>query len=304
MIRRIRPTPDGILALALVFALAGCRSLAVNAIGNAVADTGSNYSADDDPELIGEAVPFGLKTMEGLLESAPRHKKLLFATCSGFTQYSYGWVQQEADFTEATSLARATELRARARKLYLRALSYGFRGLEVDFPGFREKLRQDPQAALAVTRKEHAPLLYWTAVSWAAAMALKINDSDLTADQSLAESMARRALALDEGYEAGSIHDFFISYESARASVGGSRAEARRHLERALALAHGERAFPYVSFAESVSVGEQNRKEFQDLLDKALAVDVSRPSPYRTANLLSQQRARWLLGRTDELFIE
>jgi hypothetical protein len=135
-------------------------------------------------------------------------------------------------------------------------------------------------------------------------MALKINDSDLSADQSLAEAMARRALELDESFEAGSIHDFFVAYESARASVGGSRTEARRHLERALSISNGRRAFPYVSFAESVSVGEQNKKEFQELLDKALAVDVSQPTPYRTANLVAQKRARWLLGRTDELFIE
>jgi len=165
---RIRPT-----AFVLALALPGCsvRSLAVNSIGNALAEGGSSLSTDDDPELVGQAAPFGLKTMESLLESAPRHKKLLSASCSGFTRYSFGWVQQEADFTEATSLARATELRDRARKLYRRALEYGFRGLEVDFPGFREKLRQDPKAALAVTRKEHVPLLYWTAASWAAACA-------------------------------------------------------------------------------------------------------------------------------------
>ncbi len=292
------------VAVAVALLLPGCRSLAVNSIGNAVAESGSNYSADDDPELVGDAVPFGLKTMEGLLESAPRHKKLLYATASGFTQYSFGWVQQEADFTEATSLARATELRDRARKLYLRARDYGFRGLEVDHPGFRERVTQDAAAALAPMRKKDAPLLYWTAASWAAAMALRINDSDLSADQSVAAAMAERALQLDEDYEAGSIHDFFISYESARASVGGSRAEARRHLERALAIADGRRAWPYVGFAESVSVGEQNRKEFRELLEKALAVDVSRPVPYRTANLLAQKRARWLLARADELFIE
>jgi predicted anti-sigma-YlaC factor YlaD len=302
MIRR-RIHPAGLVAVFL-FIVPGCRSLAVNAIGNAVADSGTNYSADDDPELIGQAVPFGLKTMEGLLQSAPRHKKLLAAACSGFTLYSYGWVQQEADFVEGTSLARATELRGRAQKLYLRARDYGFRGLEVDHPGFRDKLRADAGSALREMRKEDVSVLYWTAASWAAAMALKINDSDLSADQSLAEAMARRALELDESFEAGSIHDFFVAYESARASVGGSRAEARRHLERALELANGRRAFPYVSFAESVSVGEQNKKEFQELLDKALAVDVSQPTPYRTANLVAQKRARWLLGRTDELFIE
>jgi hypothetical protein len=156
------------LPLAVAALLPGCsiRSMAVNKIGDALADTGSNFAADDDPELVGDAIPFGLKTMEGLLESAPKHKGLLLAASSGFVQYAYGWVQMEGDMTEEKDLARATELRERARKLYLRARDYGLRGLEVDFPGLREALARDPKAALARTKKVHVPLLYWTAMGW------------------------------------------------------------------------------------------------------------------------------------------
>jgi len=292
--------------LVLVLALPACslRKIAVNSLGNALANGGPNLASDEDPELVGDAVPFGLKTMEGLLLESPRHRGLLFATASGFTQYAYGWVQLEADFVEAQDLAKATVMRNRAQRLYLRALDYGFRGLEVDYPGLRERLRQDPEAALARMKKESAPLLYWTAAAWGAAMALKINDSELSADQRLAEALARRALALDETYGAGAIHDFFIAYEAGRSSVGGSIEKARRHLDRALQIAGRRRAFPYVSFAESASVSQQNKQEFKALLEQALAVDVSRPSDYRLANVLAQRRARWLLSRTDELFVE
>jgi predicted anti-sigma-YlaC factor YlaD len=298
--------PLAAFAILLTLALPACsiRSLAVNALGNALAKGGPNLASDDDPDLVGDAVPFGLKTMEGLLLEAPRHKGLLSAAASGFTQYAYGWVQLEADFVEAQDLARATAMRNRAERLYLRALDYGFRGLEVDFPGLRERLRRDPEAALARTRKEHVPLLYWTAAAWGAAMALRINDSDLSADQKLAEAMARRALLLDETWEAGAIHEFFISYEAGRASVGGSIDKARGHFDRAVRIANGRRAFPYVSFAESASVGQQNKQEFKALLEQALAVDVSKPSDYRLSNVLAQKRARWLLSRTDELFVE
>ena len=292
--------------LVLVLALPACslRTIAVNSLGNALAKGGSNLGSDDDPDLVGDAVPFGLKTMEGLLLESPRHKGLLSATASGFTQYAYGWVQLEADFVEAQDLAKATTMRNRAERLYLRALDYGFRGLEADFPGLRERLRRDPETALARTRKEHVPLLYWTAAAWGSAMALKINDSDLSADQKLAEAMARRALLLDEAWEAGAIHDFFISYEAGRASVGGSIEKARGHFDRALQISKGRRAFPYVSFAESASVVRQDKPEFKALLEQALAVDVSKPSDYRLANVLAQKRARWLLSRTDELFVE
>src|SRR5262245_5014726 len=117
--------------------------MAVNSLGNALAEGTSNYARDDDPELIGEAIPFGLKTIEGLLDTSPRHKGLLFAAASGFTQYAYGFVQQEADFVESKDFERATHMRARARKLYRRAMGYGMRGLDVDVPQFETRLRTD-----------------------------------------------------------------------------------------------------------------------------------------------------------------
>jgi predicted anti-sigma-YlaC factor YlaD len=302
----LRPTWRIALAATLVVCLGGCsiRRAAVNKIGDALANTGSNFAADDDPELVGQAIPFGLKTMEGLLEESPRHAGLLLAATSGFVQYAYGWVQMEADLVEPKDLARATELRGRAQKLYLRARDYGLRGLELEAPGIGQALQHDPKAALAGMKRKHVPLLYWTAVAWAGAIALKVNDSELSADQGLVEALARRALELDEGWDHGSIHEFFISWEAARSSIGGSLARARGHFDKALAFSQGRRAFPYLTFAESVSVVRQDRAQFREMLDKALAVDVSRKDDQRLGNLLAQRRARFQLGRVDELFVE
>jgi predicted anti-sigma-YlaC factor YlaD len=59
-----------------------------------------------------------------------------------------------------------------------------------------------------------------------------------------------------------------------------------------------------VNFAESVCVQEQKKKEFIDLLNRALAIDPATTPENRLSNVVMQQRARWLLGRVDELFIE
>ena len=278
--------------------------MAINALGNALAEGSSNYARDEDPDLVWEAVPFGLKTIEGLIEEAPRHKGLLTAACSGFVQYGYAKVQQDADFVEATDLARATALRARARKLYLRALGYGWRGLEVDFPGLRQRLRAEGAPALSRTRREHVPLLYFTGLSWFAAISISKDDSELTADQGQAEMLMRRALELDETFDRGALHDFFISWEGRGESVGGSYEKARAHLERAQALAGGHRVSAYVNFAETVAVAKQDRKEFDALLRRALEVDPGAVPDMRLATMVYQKRARWLLGRADELFVE
>lgn len=287
--------------------LSGCslRLVAVNAAGNALASGGSGWAADDDPELVRDALPFALKTMESLLAESPRHKGLLLGACSGFTQYAYAFVQSEADLIEDTDLAAATAMRARAGRLYLRARDYGLRGLEVDHPGLRQALLQDPRAAVArVKGREEAGRLLWTAMAWGAAISLAKDNPDLVADLPVTAALARRALELDERFGGGAGHDFFIAYEGGRpAAAGGSAERARQAFERAVALSGGKRAAPFVAYAETVCVAAQDRTEFERLLNLALAIRVDSPGPDRLANVLAQRRARWLLARIDELFI-
>ena len=153
-------------------------------------------------------------------------------------------------------------------------------------------------------KKKHVPLLYWTAVAWAGAIALKINDSSVSADQSIVDALARRALALDPSWELGSIHEFFVSWEAGRSSIGGSMEKAREHYARTLELARGRRVSPYITYAESICIPEQNKAEFTAALHKALEIDATKPSDERLANVIYQERARWLLDRVDEYFIE
>src|SRR5205085_12247439 len=99
-----------ILDLAVVTALSRCsiRQYALNNVSDALANGGSVFAADDDPELVRGAAPFSLKLTESLLAENPRHQALLVAAARGFTQYAYAFLQQEAEETEDSDLARAT----------------------------------------------------------------------------------------------------------------------------------------------------------------------------------------------------
>jgi predicted anti-sigma-YlaC factor YlaD len=292
-------------AMALSLAACSIRMLAINSLGDALASGSmSTFARDDDAELIRDAVPFALKTIESLIEQSPRHQGLLTAATSGFTQYGFAFIQQEADYVEAQDLDRATRMRARAKKLYLRAVEYGLRGLELDNPGFRDRINTAPDTALAKTTKKHIPLLYWTGAAWAAAFAVDVNDSELSIRQTAIEKMMRRALALDNTWEKGALHDFFIAWEAGHASAGGSMAKARDHFARATRVSGGQRLSPYVALAESVSISENNRKEFEAVLNEALAIDINKAPDQKLANIISQRRARWLLGRIDDLFVD
>ncbi len=295
-----------ILLLAAFLFLLSCspRAYVYHRMADSVSGGGELFGADDDPDLIRDAVPFALKAEEYLLSENPEHRGLLLSLCRGFTQYAAAFVWQEA--VEARDRGTAAAEKERARHLFLRAMEYGVRGLSVAVSGFRERLAEDPRKAAALAGPEEVPLLYWTAAAWSLAIASSPNVPSLLADLPRCEALMRRALELREGYDAGAIHEYFVAFEGGRPeAMGGSAERARRHFERAMELAAGKRISPLVTYAETVSVRTQNRAEFLDLLGRALSFDARKgPSAYRLANLVAQRKARWLKGRVDELFLE
>lgn len=294
-----------IVLTAILFLGPGCsiKDYTTRAMAEALSESGTVYASDEDIELIGEATPFALKTMEMVLADQPEHHRLLVATARAFTQYAYLYVEWPADQLEDRDVAAAYQQRSRARRLYLRARDYGLRALETVSPGVSSRLRRDPETALSDATPAEVPALYWTGVSWGAAIALGKDDPHLLADLPLVEALITRALELDESFDRGSIHVFLIRYEMSRQLMGGDAiARARKHCERAVEISDGKRSAPYVALAESVSVTTQDRSEFEATLGQALDVDPQSVPELKLENLVMQARAHWLLQRADYLF--
>lgn len=294
------------VALCILF-LGGCslRHLAADHLGNALAEGGAAFSSDDDPELVRDAAPFSLKLVESLLDERPQHRGLLLAATRGFTQYGYAFLQQDAEEAEDRSIAESRRLEERARRLYRRARNYGVRGLALGRPGFERNLQADPRRAVAAVPAADVDLLYWTAAAWGALIGLSKHHPESLAELPIVEALIDRALELDESYERGAIHTFLIGYEAVRQGAPGDPAErARRHFVRAMEISGGGDAAPLVALAEAVCVPQQQRGEFEALLERALGLDPDRDPSNRLANLVAQRRARWLLSRTGRLFTE
>lgn len=279
----------------------GCslRTLAVNQVGNAIAAGGSTFASDDDPQLVGDALPFSLKFMEALLAESPEHQALLVATARGFTQYAYGWVAPAADETNDTGG------RARSARLYLRARDYGLRALSASIPGIRSRFGSDPKAAVAVARRRDVPALYWTACAWGLAISANREDPEMLADLPAVDALISRAAELDPSYDDGAIDAFLVTWEATRSGVSKeAEKRAREHFDRAVRLSAGHSAEPFVAAAEALAVPAQDRREFEALLRRAMDVSLDARPERRLANIISQRRAAWLLVHADDLFVE
>jgi len=295
---------------ALVFqatALSGCsfKRYAINTIGDSLSEGVSVYETDPDIDLIGEALPFSLKLLETLLAESPKHKGLLLSACKGFTLYSYVYVQQEAEMEAGNDLARQRAMNLRARGLLLRALDYGVRGLDVAHPGFRDAFAKSTRGALKTMKRGDVPMLYWCATALGLAISSSRGDAEMIARLPEVDAMLARAIELDPDWQEGTLHEFKLILAGARPSMSAEdTAGIGKSYERALSLSGGRRASLFVSYAEAVCVKAQDRVAFRGMLDRALAIDPDREETLRLANHVSQRRARWLLGRIDDLFLE
>jgi predicted anti-sigma-YlaC factor YlaD len=293
-----------LLGIALVgAAVAACSParMVADLAGKAMVGGGDVYASEEDPELLMAALPFGLKTMEGLITSSPGNTNLRLAAARGFAAYAYLVQQTQGDDLSATTTERRA-LDHRVARLFLRGRDHAMAGLEARHPGFAEALRTDREAALAGTDPADVELLYWAGAAWSGAIAADKRDLALIAGLPLAAAMVQRTAALDAAFDGGAAQEFLMLYEAG--NPGGSLEAAEEHYRRAIALSGGSSAGAHVGFAEAVAVARQDRAAFHAALEAALAVDPDAAPERRLTNVLAQRKARRLLEQEHLLFID
>jgi predicted anti-sigma-YlaC factor YlaD len=305
MVRLTRALPVVFLLTPLLTGCGYIKGKAVNMVADTLAKPGDVFTRDDDPELIEGAIPFGLKLNEALLESSPKNQGLLLATCSGFTQYGVAFLERRAVVLgpAAEHHDEVVHLRQRAFKMNMRGKGYCMRAMELRFKGIEPKLVRDAETALKDVKpqKKDVPLLYWTAASWGSAISLALDKPEISIDLPVVRVLAETALALDESWNKGALHEMMISLDGQSEMLGGSPERARQHFARAVELQKGLSPGPYISLAMTVVLAAQDRAEFEKLLNQAIAIDPEKDPSNRLVILIFQEKARALLAQIDTL---
>jgi predicted anti-sigma-YlaC factor YlaD len=305
---RMGAAAGAVLALVLFSGACSIEKLALKKVAGMLSGPSSTdvFSSDNDPDFVGDALPFAIKLYETLLGSLPDHAGLRLRTGSLYIMYANAFVQTPADMTPRRELETKEYLLARAKNLYLRGRDMLFVAIEKKNPQIRQQLKERKYAeAMAPFGKEDVSLLYWTALGWVAAFS--VDPFDMTLGQTVPQTraMIERVAALEPGYGQGSLDAFYVSYYgSLPGYLGGDAAKAREHFEKAQAVAGKSDTSSLMALATTVCVKEQNAAEFKRLLEQVLAFDPDSHPQTRLVNILNLRKARWLLAHIDDFFIE
>ena len=297
-----------LLCLLPLFFSCSLNKMAMKAVSNALTGSGSAdaFTADSDPELVGDALPFAIKMYETLLSQNPDHEGLLFTTGSLFVMYANAFVQGPAERLDSVDCYEERIAGMdRAKKLYLRGYTHLSKALNYKYAGFDEATVNDNTLGpiLNKCKKDDVPLLYWTVAGGLSAYSIDVFDFDLGSNIPEWGAMIDRAYELDPDFNNGAIDDFFILfYASLPETMGGDKAKAEIHFQKALEKSRFLSAGPYVSYASSICVPAQDYVRFKENLEKALAINPDEEPSNRLVNIISQRKAKHMLDNAYEYF--
>ncbi len=308
MKKTVSSTALFVMAVLVLFPACSIKKLAMNQVANALTAESSStvFSGDNDPELVGDALPFAIKLYESLMAANPAHPGLRLRTGSLYIMYANAFLQTPALMLPENEFAAQEFNYQRAKNLHLRGRDIILDALENKYPGFKQKMQKKLYAqALRDTTKKDIPLLYWAGAGWLSAFAINPFDMDLGITLPAAAALMDRVYELEADYGGGAIHEFYILYYGSLPEyMGGSLQKARHYFEKAIAVSAGKSSTAYIALATTASVKEQKLDEFRSLLAKALEIDPELDPENRLVNILNQRKANWLLEHAGDFFPE
>ena len=297
--------------LAVIALLSSCsvKKMAVNSMAkNMSGDAAAVFMEDNDPVLVGEAFPVILKMMDMLAATAPDNSNIRSTAGSMYVMYANVWLQGKGAMLPYEEWETQKQLYGRAKKHYRRGYDYIMDSLELKHKGFKAAFASsDYDTAFTGFKKDDAADLYWGGAAVLAGVSVDVLDPDFAADRDGAIKMLFKALELDPDFGNGMLDEIMMQYYvSMPEGMGGSMEKALYHYKHGVELSGDRLVSIHVSYASTICTKKQSQEgydEFTAVLESVLERDVESVKENRLANIISQQKAAWLLENRDDYFL-
>lgn len=271
------------LALLLATGLGGC------SLSKVSANLQYGILDNDDPQLVGEALPAYMVTIDGLLASWPDDVGLLRTASSLSSAYAT---------LAVTDRERGKKYSSRALELALRAACEEEEracNLRTEaFPGFEAFIRDADEDAL--------PMLFAVGGAWAGYIQQNSDDWNAIAELARVQMLFERIIAIDPGFERGMPHLYLGVINSILPpSLGGKPEVAKAYYEQAIERSGGKNLFAKMMYAKQYARLLYDRELHDRLLNEVVAADPKAHGMTLT-NVYAQEEAKRLLAGADDYF--
>ena len=232
----------------------------------------------------------------------PDNSLLQFQASKELTTYLYGFSMNEAEELKNQDYDKGKAAYLRTHNDFVRSLNYINTSIILDYPNFLLWINGQVNNEIKF-KKKSAEKLYWAAGAYAGAIQSSNGDPEWIIQLPKIGLLLEEGMKLDSSWNFGSFYTAMISYSIIRHDAKEDKfIVAQNYFKKAVEASEGQDLSPYISYAENIAVSRQNKKEFTNMLYKALNIDIYANPELTLTNYISRKRANWLLDNIDEFF--
>jgi len=218
-------------------------------------------------------------------------------------EYGFGIIMEQANrlIDEDYSLAMAKY--EQANKIFSEARDSGISIISKKYPNLKKWLNKE--ASIDFNADDISDI-YWLAASIGGCISSSRGNPFELINLPNVGRLLRTGIDINPGWENGSFYSAMISFTTTRSDLNEVmlRDSVDYYFDKAVLYSDGKDAGPYLTYAESIHKPFQERKNFVDKLNYVINMENKPNNEFELTNLLAKSRAKWLLARTDEYFLE
>ena len=254
----------------------------------------------DHPKIVSLYFEKRIKSLERKKSLSTEQKRLLLKTK---VEYGFGVLLEESDRTLDHDYNLGVKKSQEAYIVFSDAKKVGNSILIISYPKLDSWLSGETDLQFNINDVSD---LYWLAAAYGGAIKSSRGNPFDVVKLPVVKKLLITAIALDPKWGKGALYSAMMSYTSSRPDLFGDALidSVSSFYAKALIASDSLDASLFVSYAELIDKKFQNRDAFEEKLDLVLNMDVEKDKDFRLSNIIAQERAKWLLSKTDEIFFE
>ena len=254
----------------------------------------------DHPKIVSLYFEKKIKSLERKKSLSTEQKRLLLKTK---VEYGFGVLLEESDRILDHDYNLGVKKSQEAYIVFSDAKKVGNSILIISYPKLDSWLSGETNLQFKINDVSD---LYWLAAAYGGAIKSSRGNPFDVVNLPVVKKLLITAIALDPKWGKGALYSAMMSYTSSRPDLFGDALidSVSSFYAKALIASDSLDASLFVSYAELIDKKFQDRDAFEQKLDIVLNMDVEKDKDFRLSNIIAQERAKWLLSKTDEIFFE
>ena len=254
----------------------------------------------EQPKLVSVYFERKIEKLEKIKSPDLDSQRLLMRTK---VEYGFGIIMEQASRLIEEDYSQAMAKYKQANKIFAEARDSGILIISKKYPNFKKWLNKEASIDFNADDMND---IYWLAASIGGCISSSRGNPFELINLPNVGRLLRTGIDINPEWENGSFYSAMMSFTTTRSDLNEVmlRDSVDYYFDKAILFSNGKDAGPYLTYAESIHKPFQERKNFVDKLNYVINMENKPNNEFELTNLLAKSRAKWLLARTDEYFLE